>query len=279
MRRDHDDLERVDLLELVGFRVRRTRHACELAVHPEVVLERDRRDRLVLFLDVHAFLGLDRLVQAVGPAPADHRAARELVDDDHLAVLHDVVDFALEDAVRAQRRREVVHEPDVGGVVEALALGEDSGAREDLLDLLVAFLGEVGLLRLFVDRIVAGDDQLRPRWARALVDLDDMQALLLRAGDGLARRHLPERLTLEVDELDLRRLDLVVRLAGRRAVELELRDQRVDSHVQLGALLGAPRDDQRRARLVDQDRVDLVDDRVHELALDAVFGPEREVVA
>jgi hypothetical protein len=38
-----------------------------------------------------AFLGLDGLVQAVGPAPARHQAAGELVDDDDLAVLHDVV--------------------------------------------------------------------------------------------------------------------------------------------------------------------------------------------
>jgi hypothetical protein len=38
-------------------------------------------------------------------------------------------------------------------------------------------------------------------------------------------------------------------------------------------------DDQRRARLVDQDRVDLVDDRVVEAALDALLGAEGHVVA
>jgi hypothetical protein len=59
----------------------------ELAVHAEVVLEGDRGERLVLVLDLHAFLGLDRLVQAVGPAPARHQAAGELVDDDDFAVL------------------------------------------------------------------------------------------------------------------------------------------------------------------------------------------------
>ena len=35
-----------------------------------------------------AFLGLDRLVQAVGPAPARHHAAGELVDDDDLRLEH-----------------------------------------------------------------------------------------------------------------------------------------------------------------------------------------------
>ena len=44
---------------------------------------------------LHAFLGLDRLVQAVAIAPARHQAAGELVDDHHLAVLHDVLDVLL----------------------------------------------------------------------------------------------------------------------------------------------------------------------------------------
>jgi hypothetical protein len=56
------------------------------------------------WMDLHAFLGLDRLVQAVRPAPARHGAAGELVDDHHLAVLDDVLDVAPEQRVGAQRR-------------------------------------------------------------------------------------------------------------------------------------------------------------------------------
>ena len=279
MGRDHDDLEAVDLLELVRFRVGRSRHAGELAVHAEVVLKRDRRDRLVLLLDLHALLRLDGLVQAVGPTPADHRPAGELVDDDHLAVLDDVVDVALEQPVRAQRRVQVMHQADVRRVVEALALGEDPGAREQLLDFLVPLLGQVRLFLFLVDRVVARHEQLGARGSSGAIDLDHVQAALLRDAKRLARRHRAERFALQPDELDLRRLDLVVGLARRRVVELELRDQMVDPHVELGALLRPARDDQRRARLVDQDRVDLVDDRVDELALGAVLGPEREVVA
>ena len=58
----------------------------ELLVHAEVVLERDRREGLVLLLDPHALLGLDRLVQTLAPAAAFEDAAGELVDDLHLAV-------------------------------------------------------------------------------------------------------------------------------------------------------------------------------------------------
>ena len=53
----------------------------------------------------------------------------------------------------------------------------------------------------------------------------------------------------------------------------------VDLVVEVGRLLGRPRDDQRGPRLVDQDRVDLVDDRVVELALDQLLEREAHVVA
>ena len=94
VRRDDRDLELVDLEELRLFRLGRTGHAGQLVVHAEVVLDGDRRHRLRLALDANAFLGLDRLVQPLRPATARHRAAGELVDDQHLAVLHDVVHVA-----------------------------------------------------------------------------------------------------------------------------------------------------------------------------------------
>ena len=133
-----DRLEVVDRRELEGLRVRRARHARELLVEAEVVLERDRGERLALVLDRDAFLGLHRLVQAVGPAPALHHAAGELVDDHHLVVLHHVVLVAVVERVRADARVQVVHQHDVRRVVEARALGEQPRARHDLLGVLVA---------------------------------------------------------------------------------------------------------------------------------------------
>src|SRR3712207_2034791 len=95
VRRDLDDVQVVDLDELLLLRLRRAGHPGELLVEAEVVLERDRREGDVLLLDAHALLGLDRLVQALGPAAALHDPARELVDDLDLAALDDVVDVAL----------------------------------------------------------------------------------------------------------------------------------------------------------------------------------------
>jgi hypothetical protein len=64
---------------------------------------------------------------------------------------------------------------------------------------------------------------------------------------------------------DVGLLALLIDRVVARAVFLllpgEARHELIDAQVQLGALLGGAGDDERRARLVDQDRVDFVDDR------------------
>ena len=61
-------------------------------------------------------------------------------------------------------------------------------------------------------------------------------------------------------------VDLVVRVAGEAA------DDRGELVVELRRVLRRARDDERRARLVDEDRVHLVDDRVDVAALDHVLA-------
>ncbi len=122
-----------------------------------------------------------------------------------------------------ERRIQVVHQPDAGRVVEALALAQEPCLLHQLLGLFETGLGQVHLARLLVREEVA--------------------------------------------------------LAFLGPLSREARHERVDLHVELGALLGGARDDERRARLVDQDRVHLVHDREMLAALHAVFEPRREVVA
>ena len=122
------DVELVDLGELVGLGLRGARHARELGVHAEVVLEGDGGQGLVLALDAHPFLGLHRLMEAVGPAPARHEAPGELVDDDDLPVLDHVVDVAAVEGVRAQGLLDVVQRGDVLGVVEVVDVQEPLAA-------------------------------------------------------------------------------------------------------------------------------------------------------
>ena len=112
------NLEIVDVQEFVGLGRRRAGHSAELLIHAEIVLERDRSQRLVFRLDRLPLLGLKRLVQPFRIAPAGHHAAGELVDDDDLAVAHDVILVALEQLVGAQRLIDVMHDGDILDVVK-----------------------------------------------------------------------------------------------------------------------------------------------------------------
>src|SRR5207249_11215409 len=102
----------------------------ELVVETEVVLQGDGGEGLVLLLDLHPFFRLDRLVEALRPAPSGKDAAGELVDDQNLAVLDDVVDVSLVELLGPKRRLELVHEVRLELVVEVL----DAQRSLDLLD-------------------------------------------------------------------------------------------------------------------------------------------------
>ena len=210
VRRDRHDLEPVGVGELPRLGGGGAGHAAELVVHAEVVLEGDRGEGLVLLLDLHPLLGLDRLVEAFRPSPALEDATGELVDDLDLAALYHVVDVALEQLLGAQRGLELVDE-------------------------------------VLVD---------------VLVEVVDAERLLDRFDAALGRH-----------DGALRLVDLVV------VVATQALHDRGELHVQLLRVVGASGDDQRRASLVDQDRVDLVDDGERVAALHLVFRRDRHVVA
>ncbi len=211
VRRDRHDAELVGALELGRLRVRGTGHARELGVQAEVVLQRDRGERLVLRLDLHALLGLDGLVHALVVPAAGQDAPGVLVDDHDLAVQHDVVLVPLEELLRLDG---VVEEPDERRVQRLVEVVD----AEVVLDLLDARLEHADGALLLVDLVV---------------------------GPRVQASH------------DLRELaEPAVRVARR-----------------------GTRDDERRARLVDEDRVDLVDDREVVAALHEVVRGPRHVVA
>ena len=220
---DHN-FQVVDLAELRRLGVRRARHARQLGVHAEIILECDRRQGLVLALDGDPFLGLHGLVQPVRPAAAGHQTPRELVDDHDLAVLDDIVLVTLEHHVRLEALLDGV----LGVVIHQLV---DVADVESLLDLGLALLGEPSRAVLFLKNEISR--------IRALAGLV--------AFDGLAL--------------------------------LQFRDHLVGGVVLVGRNLGRPGNDQRSARLIDQDRVDFVDDGEVMPALDMVSGVEFHVVA
>ncbi|CAM3719812.1 NAD-specific glutamate dehydrogenase [Tsukamurella strandjordii] len=210
VRGDRDDAQLVDLVQLGGLGLGGAGHARELVVEPEVVLQRDGGQRLVLGLDLDVLLRLQGLVHALVEAAAREHAAGELVDDEHLTGADDVVLVALVELLGLDRVVEVAHQQRVGRVVEVVDA------------------------QLILDQLHAG-----------LVHAD---------------RLLPD-VHLVVDVLVHLRHD-----PGELGVPLA------------GAVRGA-RDDQRGAGLVDEDRVDLVDDGVVVAALHQFLDAVRHVVA
>ncbi|CFE77742.1 Uncharacterised protein [Mycobacterium tuberculosis] len=107
-------------MQLGRLRLGGAGHAGELVVEPEVVLQRDGGQRLVLGLDLDVLLGLDGLVHALVVAAADQHPAGELVDDEHLTIADDVVLVAAEQLFGLQSVVEIADQRRVGGLVQVV---------------------------------------------------------------------------------------------------------------------------------------------------------------
>ena len=99
--RYHDHRQFVDLQKFVFFGFRRACHSRQFVIHSEVILKRDRRQRLRFALNAHAFLRLDRLMQAVRVSPPFHQSSGELVDNHDLVTPHHVIPIAFHQRLRA----------------------------------------------------------------------------------------------------------------------------------------------------------------------------------
>ena len=211
MRRDDYRFQPVNLLELERLGIRRAGHAGQFFIHAEIVLESNRRQRLVFLLDRHAFLGFHRLVQTFRPAPAGHQPPGKFIDDDHFIVLHHVVLVKVIQRVSAQPGINVMHEADVGRFVQAGTRWQQPGISQQLLGALVPGFGQQHGVGFFVHPVVA------------------FAVFFLLPG--------------------------------------QTRNDLVHRQIQLGAVFRLTGNNQRRARFVDQDRVNLVDNGKAQLAL------------
>ncbi len=203
-----DDFELVDVEQLIRFGQSRTGHAGQFLVHAEVVLERDRGQRLVFRLDRHMFLGFQRLVQAFRITAALHHAAGELVDDDHFVVADDVVLVAVEQRVGAQRQIDVMHDGDVLDVIQRLAL-ELAGIAQQGFDLLHACFGQRHGALLLVDFEV---DDLFELGQEGVDGVVEFRAVVERAGDDQRRTRFvdQDRVDFVDDGVEVLALDHVL---------------------------------------------------------------------
>ena len=149
IRRNDNDFEPVDLVKFGSFGFRRARHARQLLIHAEIILEGDRGKRLILALDLDVLFRFNRLVQTVGPAPTRHQASGELVDDQHFAIFHHVLDVFLVKRMRFDGGFDVMFQRPV------FRIGDVADAQQ-LFNLLPAVVAYCNVAVFFVDHIVAG---------------------------------------------------------------------------------------------------------------------------
>ena len=109
VRRDRNDIETVHLVKLFGTRLRRTCHPRELCIHTEIVLKRDGGKSARFLLHLHSFFGLDRLMEALAPAPTGHKAAGKLIDDDDRAILNHILFIQMEDRLGTHGGLKMMH--------------------------------------------------------------------------------------------------------------------------------------------------------------------------
>ncbi len=140
VRRYDDDVEVVYGTELLFRGFRGSRHASDLLVHAEIVLERDGAVRLALAFDGDAFFRFDGLMQSFRPAPAGLETAGEFVHDDDLPVPDHILLIAPEKRLRLHRGLEMMRVLDAAFRVEVLdaqgalglldaGIGNDDGAE------------------------------------------------------------------------------------------------------------------------------------------------------
>ena len=306
-------------MKLGFFRLGRSRHPRQLVVHPEVVLDRDGRQRLGLAADLDAFLGFDRLVKPVAPAAPRHLPAGEFVHDDDRAVLaHDVPLVLAKERVRLQQ---LVDDVDLLRLVGVLGL-----QLRDLLPLgfemqiLVVLnlphlfgkirhherfrfagrkfveprVGEVNVAALLVHREqqqlvdfvqalvahVVGFDLFDQLHDRRLIREQLHEPLVLGAA-ALRRQQQFARFVFLFAALVEKPLGLGNHLAHQARLLAVERAHHRGHLLEGGGGVAADRagNDQRRPRFVDQDGIDFVDDGVRMAPLDPLLQRVDHVVA
>ena len=189
VRRRHDDFQVVNLLELGSLRFCCSRHARQLLVHPEVVLEGDCGECLVLSFDLDVLFRFDRLMEPVGPSSPRHQSTRELVDDDDLPIFHHVVDVPFVQRVRTEGLVDVMEDVHLRRIVQVLHFQQRLAVRD-------AVFGQGHGTRLLVDSEIVVPSKLG----------NDTIDLIVEVGGFFGRSADDERRTCLVDE---NRIDLV----------------------------------------------------------------------
>ncbi len=93
VRRDDNNIKLVNIKKLRRLCFRGTGHARKFLIEPEIVLQRNRCERLHVPLNFYAFLCFNGLMEPVGIPSAGQQTSGELIYNHHLAVIRNDVLF------------------------------------------------------------------------------------------------------------------------------------------------------------------------------------------
>ena len=119
------DDHHVQVIDLFKFRclgISGTGHTGQLVIHPEIILKSNGGQRLVFTFNFNIFLGFQRLVQTVAEPPARHGPTGEFINDQHFAVLDQVINIPLEKKVCFKGLVEMVKVFNVLRVIQVINL-------------------------------------------------------------------------------------------------------------------------------------------------------------
>ena len=307
--RDDNDIEGVNVVKFIGLRFGRAGHAAEFLVEAEIILDGNGGQGLGLAVDLHPFLRLDRLMQAVAPTAPRHFPAGELVDDENFVFLDDIFHVLFVKAVGLEQLGDIVDalglrvivllllrfafdlllvgergiEVEVGELVDQV--GQDEGVRIVRVHERTPLLGEVRFVLALFDRV---EEFLFERDERLFVGV--LVERKFRFVDQLAHLgllHEPQ----ESFVAGLAEFDFEKREPGRLGVTFfeelldlgdeagakhglladQLVDERLETLVLVGRNGGRAADDQRSAGFVNEDGIHFVDDGEEMTALDLLF--------
>ena len=141
--------ERINITKFRSFGHCCTGHTTELVVKTEIVLERNRGQRLVLWLNVDVLFRLNRLVKAFRQTPPFHHTTGKFVNQHDLIIFDDIVFVAMEEFMGFQRLVRMVNDRHVRRIPKRAFNNTVFG--QALFHFLEAFFGEDHRAHFFVE--------------------------------------------------------------------------------------------------------------------------------
>ena len=271
---NHDHIQLVNLVKFGRLGVGGAGHSRQPIVELEEILDRDRGHGLRFLLDGNALLGLDRLVQPVGPLPADHLPSGVLIDDDdrQFALFvrgDDIVAITLIDSMGANGLLQQVGNIDVFTNVERSDAGDALGFGDPIMRDRRLLLIELELVELRV--LVAGRFELRQPPVGGLQPFFERCDLRFVAG--------VSNIAFQTRSLDQTRMHFLISRIPFLLLPQQIAGELVGHVIARRIVVREPRNDQRRTRLINERRIHFIDDGKVAMLLHLLSRAELHVVA